>query len=154
MSRKNKCVSVILNKYTKKRDDGPKSSRGKLCVDNLKNHSEFANKLRNDCAKNLYSPFFLLNFDFAGPLSCSYYTCGTDGKLKHKEITGSGFCGHSNSSMERPWVKTNKGVQMFEEAITESLNKTAESSKMQIMRDLKAQLLKVMTSDRRHENIY
>ena len=50
VSRKNKCVSGILNKYTKKRDDGPKSSRGKLCVDNLKSHSEFANKIRN---KNL-----------------------------------------------------------------------------------------------------
>jgi len=153
LSRKNKCAATILNKYTKEEaGEGEKSSRGQLCLTSLKKSKNFARRLRKECSEKKYSPFFLLSFDFEGPLHCSYYTCGEDGELKHKEITGSGFCSHSNSSMERPWMKTTEGLKMFEKGLTESLERTAEKSKMQMMRDLKAELLKLLKHEERFED--
>ncbi|XP_075256617.1 transport and Golgi organization protein 2 homolog isoform X1 [Convolutriloba macropyga] len=150
LSRKHKCLSIILNKYAEKKPgERRRNSRGKLCVTSLTNQPDFIEKLRSECAEKTYAPFYLLKFDFDEDLKCDYYTCDADGELKHEEIMGTGFTGHSNSSLERPWVKTVKGVQTFKQEVLNSLQRTRNECQVEAIQHLKVQLLKVLQGEKR-----
>lgn len=151
VSRKYKCASVILNKYSPDPEERP-VSRGSIVVNNLRNHEKFNNKLKRECSEQKYSPFFLLNFDFAADLKTTYFVCDEKGELKESKIEGSGFCSHSNSEMEQKWMKTEKGGEKFEELVTETLNKTSDKSKLHKVKELKNSLLKLLQDTQRYED--
>ncbi|XP_075256646.1 transport and Golgi organization 2 homolog isoform X2 [Convolutriloba macropyga] len=153
LSRKHKCLSIILNKYAEKKPgERRRNSRGKLCVTSLTNQPDFIENLRSECAEKTYAPFYLLKFDFDEDLKCDYYTCDADGELKHEEIMGTGFSGHSNSSLERPWVKTVKGVQTFKQEVLNSLERTRNECQVEAIQHLKVQLLKVLQGEKRYDD--
>ncbi len=153
VSKKTKCASTILNEYA-----GPETetqgrvSRGAIVVNNLRKHSEFAAQLKKDCKAKKHAPFFLLSFQFKGPLKVSYFACGKDGKLEEREITGTGFFAHSNSTIDQNWAKVNVGKAAFEKAVSNSLVASAEFSKVKAIRELKQVIFDVLKDETRHND--
>ena len=153
VSRKNKRISVILNKQSSEaRLKKASASRGSIVVDNLRNPVGFSDELKRECKALKYAPLFHINFDLANDLKTTYFSCNGQGHFVEKHINDCGFYGHANSDMDKEWIKTEKGKRLFQKILFRIMRKSTGKTKPQIIREIEIQLIKFLQNTERYED--